>query len=293
MTDVHNHLHQLPDPAQVFAESQSAGVQRMLVNGTSEKDWEQVEKLCRQHPVALLPSFGLHPWQVPERTDHWLESLRTFLMTNPGAAVGECGLDRWQKPFDLPEQIKCLQDQIDLARELTRPLTIHCLQAWGPLFELLSAQKTCPPFLLHAYSGSTEMMRQLAGLGAYFSFNGYFLHERKAAIRDTFRQIPAERLLLESDAPAMLPPPDCVRQPLPEAQNHPANLMGYLEPLAKLRGTDSAALRLQLEENFHNFHQSINIQSPTPHLVPPLPAPKETCPLSTRQNPDRRLPEHL
>lgn len=228
----------------------------MVVNGTCEEDWQEVSALAEASPL-VIPAYGLHPWQVPERSPRWLEALRDHLERDPRAIVGECGLDRWKRPFDLPDQLQCLREQVNLAIELARPLTIHCLQAWGPLLDLLKSFPSLPPFLLHAYSGSKEMVAPLARLGAYFSFNGYFLHERKAAVRETFRVIPTERLLLETDAPAMLPP-SCYRaSELPESQNDVANLPLFLPPLASLLELSPQTLSTQLEANFLSFFQTL------------------------------------
>ncbi|MBK1834536.1 TatD family hydrolase [Roseibacillus ishigakijimensis] len=255
MIDAHNHLQQFADPETILATARAAGVERQLVNGTCEEDWPRVRELCAHHPDELWPSFGLHPWEVPHRSPQWASTLRDLLAKTPHAALGECGLDRWKKPHDLPTQVDCLQIQIDLAKELDRPLTIHCLQAWGPLLALLQKQDHLPPFLIHAFSGSREMMAEFASLGAYFSFNGFFLHERKALLRETYREIPPDRLLLESDAPAMLPPPDFVTHPLPAEQNHPANLPISLQELAKIRSCPTPQLARQLEQNFHRWHR--------------------------------------
>lgn len=255
MTDAHNHLQQLTDPSAALTRAHSAGVHQMVVNGTSERDWPLVARWAAASP-AVLPSYGLHPWQVPERSPQWLQTLRDFLENDPRALVGECGLDRWKKPFDLPDQLSCLQDQIGLATELQRPLTIHCLQAWGPLLDLLQSSPPLPPFLLHAYSGSRELVPAFAALGAYFSFSGYFLHERKAANRETFREVPRERLLLETDAPSMLPPANFIATPLPDAHNDVANLPLFLPPLAKLLDTPLESLATTLERNFDTFSQT-------------------------------------
>lgn len=253
MIDAHNHLQQFADPDRILAEARQEGVTAMLVNGTCEQDWSEVEELAHRHP-EVIPSFGLHPWQVPERSPNWQAGLREFLLRNPQAALGECGLDRWKKPFNLTDQIECLQFQLNLAHELQRPVTIHCLQAWGPLLDLLSAQSSLPPFLLHAYSGSQELVAPFSELGAYFSFNGYFLHKRKAKIRDTFYHIPSDRLLLESDAPSMLPPPSQQFFTLPNNQNHPGNLKMHFQALVPFLGEKEETLGIQLAKNFQNFH---------------------------------------
>jgi TatD DNase family protein len=143
-----------------------------------------------------------------------------------------------------------------LAVTLQRPVTLHCLDAPGPLLEVL---RTTPRigrgFLLHAYSGPAELVPAFAELGAYFSFNGAFLEPRYAARREVFRMIPMDRLLAETDAPAM--PLPATRRPyaLPETAegftvNHPANLAAVYAGLAELRGVPLDALAATVERNF-------------------------------------------
>jgi TatD DNase family protein len=107
---------------------------------------------------------------------------------------------------------------------MERPLTIHCLKAWAPLFEAFSEVPPPDRFLMHSFGGSIETARRLIPLGAFFSFSGHFLHHRKRAVLEVFRQLPPDRILLETDAPDMLPPCGIITHPLPEARNHPANL---------------------------------------------------------------------
>ena len=139
--------------------------------------------------------------------------------------------------------------------ELDRPATIHCLRAWGALDEIL--RRVPLPrrgFLLHAYGGPAEMVAGFAELGAYFSFNGSFLAEKKTRQRAAFRSVPADRLLVETDAPTKPPPPELNRFPLPAGPegplNHPANIVVAYEQLAKLRGLSLAELAAQVEQNF-------------------------------------------
>ena len=93
---------------------------------------------------------------------------------------------------------------------------------------------------MHAFSGSLETARRLLPLGAYFSLSGAFLHPRKAAMLDTFRRVPQDRILLETDAPESLPPPEYVSHPLPDHRNHPANLPAIARGLAKALGMSAA-----------------------------------------------------
>jgi TatD DNase family protein len=224
-TDSHNHLHdpRLGDAATVIAEMMAAGVARCVVNATCEDDWPAVETLALARPDFILPAFGIHPWKAHTATDGWCERLELLLEKHPQAGLGECGLDKWVAFPPMEAQLPVFRAQLALSRETGRPLTIHCLKAWGLLLEELAA-KPPPRFLMHSFGGSIETARQLMPLGAWFSFSGHFLHPRKAAALEIFRQLPRDRILLETDAPDMLPPAEIIRHPLPENLNHPANL---------------------------------------------------------------------
>ena len=234
--DAHNHLQ---DPRfdairdDVIETMLDAGVTRCVVNGTSPADWPKVAELAGKYPKLIIPSFGLHPWQKP--TAGWQQQLIEYLDTTPGACIGECGLDRWIVDYDIELQTKVFTTQLALAAERNLPLSIHCLKAWGHLLDILESQPlpSCG-FLLHSYAGSSELVPRLVKLGAYFSFSGYFLHERKQNLRDTFKTIPPDRLLIETDAPDMLPPEHIIAHPLAKQLNHPANLASIYEAAAEL-----------------------------------------------------------
>jgi TatD DNase family protein len=213
----------------------AAGVARCVVNATCEADWPAVGKLALAHPDFILPAFGIHPWKAHTATYGWCERLALLLEKHPQATIGECGLDKWVSFPSMDVQVPVFEAQLALSRGTGRPLTIHCLRAWGHLLEALAAEPP-PRFLMHSFGGSIETARQLMPLGAWFSFSGHFLHPRKAAALEIFRQLPRERILLETDAPDMLPPTEIIRHPLPENLNHPANLPAVGRALANAFG---------------------------------------------------------
>src|SRR4051812_3649159 len=227
--DAHNHLRDerlAPHLKEILPLLPQTGVVRMVVNGSCEEDWPQVLALARKHP-AVIPSFGFHPWYVKERSENWQESLLRHLDSIP-SAIGEIGLDKWIKDHDLPEQEEVFTWQLRLSAERNLPASIHCLQAWGRLLELLSAgsRPRCG-FVLHSFGGPQEMIPSLAKLGAYFSLPGYFAHERKERQRETFKHVPLDRLLIETDAPDQLLPESRAEFSLSDAAsgqpiNHPA-----------------------------------------------------------------------
>lgn len=270
--DAHNHLQDgwlAPHLDRLAEELPALGLRAAVVNGTCEDDWDDVAALGRRF-AWVRPSYGLHPWDAGNRSAGWLDRLHARLAADPAAGVGEIGLDRGilddARPDDprlaglrrapLDEQAEVFRTQLALAAAENRPATIHCLRAWGALDEVLrTAALPARGFLLHAYGGSRELMRRFADRGAYFSFNGAFLDPRKHAIRDAFREVPSDRLLVETDAPAMIPPPDCRPHALPPAPdgslvNHPGNLEAAYAGLAALRGLPVAELAAQVEANF-------------------------------------------
>jgi TatD DNase family protein len=255
--DAHNHLQDErfgTCAPELIAASRAAGVTRMVVNGVGEADWPQVLALAKTFP-EVLPSFGYHPWYLHERTPDWLANLQQFLDSTP-SAVGEIGLDRWKSGLPYDDQEMVFLAQLHLAVERNLPASIHCLQAWGRLLELLQTHpRPARGFLLHSYGGPKEMVKPLADLGAYFSFPGYYAHERKARQRETFRHLPANRLLIETDAPDQRLPDDLNHFPLTDATtgkpvNHPANLGAVYEYVAQLRGVSLETLTRQVEINF-------------------------------------------
>lgn len=255
--DAHNHLQDdrlAPHLDRILVDVKSAGIARMVVNGSCEEDWPQVLDLARRLP-EVLPSFGYHPWYIKERTPRWLDEVKRFLDATP-SAVGEIGLDKWIKDHDLPAQEEVFVAQLRLAAERNLPVSIHCLQAWGTLLRILESEpRPACGFVLHSFGGPREMIEPLAKLGAYFSLPGYHAHERKERQRETFRHVPRERLLIEIDAPDQSLPRERVRFPLPDDEsgkpvNHPANLREVYQFAAELLGEPFEALAVQVEQNF-------------------------------------------
>jgi TatD DNase family protein len=255
--DAHNHLQDerlAADVQRLLHAAAKEGVTKMVVNGSCEEDWPAVLALAEKY-ATVIPSFGYHPWYVKERTSQWKTTLVGFLEKRP-SAIGEIGLDKWIKDYDLPQQEEVFIYQLRLAAERNLPVSIHCLQAWGRLLEILQKEPrpTCG-FVLHSYGGPREMIPPLTKLGAYFSLPGYFAHERKLRQRETFTFVPPDRLLIETDAPDQLLPEDRTRHALLDPKtnqpvNHPANLIAVYEFAAELRGESLEKLASQVEENF-------------------------------------------
>jgi TatD DNase family protein len=264
--DAHNHFH---DPrldrlerAAWLAKASSDGLAQMVVNGTEPSDWPAVASLAHAHSTQIIPSFGVHPWKVSTVPEDWETTLVTAIDAAAGegpVGIGEVGLDRWIDDPDVDLQEEIFVRQLRLATERNLPLTIHCLRAWGPLMDILKVFPTPRRgFLIHSVGASTETIRQLADKGAYFSVSGPFADPAKKKFRKALAAIPEDRLLLETDAPDMLPPESWQAEALtaPDSDEpvcHPANLFPLHRFVAEAREIPLERLTEQLEANFTRF----------------------------------------
>ncbi len=231
--DSHNHLQsgKFGRPVgELVAEMKDAGITGCVVNATQENDWEAVAALAREFPGYVFPAYGIHPWYADTAAEGWEERLRERLLADPFASVGEVGVDGWVDSPGMDVQVPVFVKQAELAAELGRVMTVHCLKAWEPLFDAMDRAAAWPEkFLMHSFGGSWEMADRLLKKGAWFSFSGHFLHPRKAMAREVFRRLPAGRILLETDAPDMIAPEEFIPFPLAGGANHPANLAAIAE----------------------------------------------------------------
>lgn len=238
---------------------------RWVVNSTREEDWPRVQSLCRFHP-GVLGAYGLHPWWIHQRTRGWRHRLHALLENTPGASIGEAGLDLWMPEANLADQQCVLKEHLELAAELRRPVSLHCLKAWPQLLETLEKTRPLPAgFLLHSYAGPVSQIPRWVDLGAYFSFSPAFLAPKRVSVREMFAHfIPPDRLLVETDSPDMAPPPELCLAEVPGAgespagpgakrTNHPLNLLLCAEELARLLGLSTEAVQGMLWENFQRL----------------------------------------
>lgn len=263
LIDAHLHLQDnrldgvRPQMGRLF---KSENIGRLVVNGTRESDWGGVAD-CSNTFSQVLPSFGLHPWWLNQRSRNWLDQLEHHLKKY-SAAVGEIGLDRWFSKDNIQEQEQVFIEQWKLANRYCLPVSVHCLKAWGRLLDIVRQHPhQGPGFLLHSYGGPVEMVDEWARLGARFSISGYFAHPRKAERQKVFQQIPFDRLLIETDAPDMYPPEelrshDAGRDHKDNLINHPGNLRSIYQFAAGWLGCSFEQLEAQTEFNFNQLFGS-------------------------------------
>lgn len=255
LIDAHCHL-QDGKLGPVLEEVFDSQIESWIVNGTRPEDWDAVADLA-ERDSRVIPAFGWHPWQLSEPPEQDSFSLLgKFLQTYPKAHVGEVGVDRWKRGLNDDIQIDALARQLEIAAEYSRPITVHCLKAWGLLESAWKRTSSHPKrILLHAFNGSLEIAETWVKRGSYFSFSTYFLHPKKQGTRDVFAALPLERLLVETDAPAMSPPDELGVRQIEPGINHPLNLELAYRALADLKSLSFEDLAKQVSSNFNSFAQ--------------------------------------
>lgn len=186
-------------------QAQECGVRTMVCCGTCEEDWSAVLELAQRYS-CIIPALGLHPWFCADRSSRWRARLYDLLCENPNCAVGEIGLD-FAYPEPKEEQLEVFREQLFLAAELGRPVSVHCRNAWGALLTLLRSNDY-PPHLhmvIHSYSGSPELVPQLESFGVSLSFSGSVTREKNRRVRRAVQAVRSTRLLIETDAPDLSP----------------------------------------------------------------------------------------
>ena len=250
--DAHCHLQDerlVPEWPGVLARARRAGVLGIAVKGARESDWSRVAALAEREK-GLHPSFGLHPWFLGERSGDWMAALEARLVAFPEAGVGEIGLDPEPKGdggVPMEEQEEVFKAQLALAVGLDRAVSIHVRGAWGRLLALLDEVDFPERWMVHCFGGSVEVARVLLARGAYLSFSGTVTRVNNRRAVAVLPAVPVERLLVETDAPDLLP--RGAVGPL----NEPANVVRVVERVAAIRGESVGELAEQTDQNARRF----------------------------------------
>jgi TatD DNase family protein len=264
--DSHCHLQDerfRADFSGILARARQAGVAGWVCCGTEEADWADVARLAAEYP-GLRPAYGIHPWYLANRSAEWVDGLRRRAESDPSAGVGEIGLDHAIRDRNDEEQRTVFMQQLSLAHELRRPVSIHCRQAWATLIECLRTFGTVPAgFVVHSYSGSPELVTELLPFGGRFSFSGSITYSGNRRARRSLAAVPMDRLLIETDAPDLLP---CQVRMGAQAggadgapPNEPANLVHVFRTVAELKGMAESVLADQLWANSVELFQGVGI----------------------------------
>jgi TatD DNase family protein len=244
LVDAHCHLGAGAfdeDRGAVLARARDAGIGHIVVIGESVAASERALELARATP-GLSATAGVHPHEAKHWSSDAERALRGLLAQPEIVAVGETGLDYHYDHAPRAAQRAAFEAQLALGAELRRPVVIHAREADDDLAAILHEWAGRSPLILHSFSGGPALLRAGMEAGAYFSFSGMITFKSWRWI-DSPTACPADRLLVETDAPYLAPVPHRGRR------NEPAFVRQVADGLARARGMAAAALESQLAAN--------------------------------------------
>ncbi len=199
MLDCHCHLLDFPELSGDFFSSLAAcNINKFYCNTVSARQWSDLSSIALSYP-QIIPFYGLHPWHLDKYSFADLDPLG-HLLDGKFSCCGEIGLDRLCKT-DFTLQEKLFRRQLDIAFTTKSFVAIHCVKAWGRLFEILAEYQGQLPFMVHSFQGSLEVMERLVALGGMISFSHRVMAGNQQKILNVLKATPLENLLLESDFP--------------------------------------------------------------------------------------------
>jgi TatD DNase family protein len=234
--DTHAHLHACADPPEELVErARVAGVDRILEVGAWPESWLDVVEFCASEE-GVFPILGIHPHRAANAD---LGELRGLPQLRP-VAVGETGLDFYRDYAPHDAQRRLFEAHLALAKELGKPVVIHCRAAEAEVADTLRGFGGT--VILHCFS-SPSLLEPALERGYYVSFAGNVTYPNAYDLRAAARAIAPERVLVETDSPYLSP------QPRRGRPNEPANVVHTLASLAEARGDDPDELGARIDEN--------------------------------------------
>lgn len=231
--DAHNHGHLIS----VGSNIEALG---MICCSADPADWPSLLGFVQKASCAYA-AYGIHPWASGKWNVSSLHALRCYIASDPGAGIGEIGLDFSRKDLDRQQQVDSFTAQLQLGVAMRRFVCVHCVRAWGALSECLqSVDMRGARIMIHDFRGSAEVARELTQAGVYLSINAGNYREKH---REMISCIPDAFLLMETDAGGKK---DDIFPTVSLLQQHAEMLAGW-------RGQDVALLSRMIFENSLRF----------------------------------------
>jgi TatD DNase family protein len=242
--DVHTHLNMLemtPDQALEAARSQSVG--HMITIGTCPDDLPTVMQLAQKYFPQVGCTLGIHPHEAELYTPDVEKFIRAHAVQPEVVAIGETGLDYYYNNAPKEQQIHAFRAQLQIAQDVGLPVEIHTRDAEPDTMDVLKDFSGGKRGLLHCFTGTWEMAKCGLDHGYDISISGVVTFKNAQALRDVVKQVPLDRLHIETDAPFLAPVPHRGKK------NQPAFVTHTAELVASLKGVSLDALAKQLRAN--------------------------------------------
>jgi len=250
MIDSHCHLDHEPlheNLSDVISKSKNAGITKLLTICTTFDSFENIKAIVKKDQM-IYGTYGVHPHETTNNEVDKQTIIRSIIENKKIIGVGETGLDFFYNHSDRNRQIISFKEHIEASIELEMPIIIHSRDAEKETFEILSLYKNKNlKILMHCFTGSLEFSKKLLTLNAFFSASGIITFKNSTELQNTFKTIPLEKLLIETDSPFLAP------IPMRGKKNEPSFIKYTLEKLSILKETTVDKMSEITTDNFNKL----------------------------------------
>lgn len=237
---------------EILTRAHQAGVTQMLLIGSDIADSQHAIKLCQNHS-GCYATAGIHPHQASTLDDSSINTIRQLATLPQVKAIGETGLDFNRNYSPQPQQLACFEAQLELAVELQIPIYLHQRDAHQAFHELIKKyQNELCDAVIHCFTGNEQELDDYLALDLHIGITGWICDERRGLhLQDLIKKIPADRLLLETDAPYLLP--RTLRPKPKKGKNEPCFLPHILETVSHCLDKSQQDVASQITTNANRF----------------------------------------
>ncbi len=250
MIDSHCHLDHEPmfsDLKNVIIRSKENGLEKILSICTTNVSFKKIIEIIKFDPI-IYGTFGIHPHETDFDKTTRKEIIKNVNSHEKIIAIGESGLDFYYSHSSKDQQISSFKYHIEASIELNVPIIVHSRNAEKETFDILSIYKDSKPkILMHCFTGSTEFAHKLLTLDSYFSASGIITFKNSVDLTNTFKLIPNNKLLIETDSPYLSP------VPFRGKKNEPSFIKYTLEKLAEIKDSELKDIEKITNNNFNKL----------------------------------------
>ena len=250
MIDSHCHLDHEPlhkNLTDVISRSKNIGITKLLTICTTFDSFEIIKTIIKKDQI-IYGTYGIHPHETENNQVDKQTIIRSVNENEKIIGIGETGLDFFYNHSDKSRQIKSFQAHIEASIELNKPIIVHSRDAEKETFEILNSYKSKNlKILMHCFTGTLEFSKKLLTLNAFFSASGIITFKNSSEIQNTFKTIPLEKLLIETDSPFLAP------IPMRGKKNEPSYIKYTLDKLSSLKETTVEDMSKITTDNFNRL----------------------------------------
>ena len=250
MIDSHCHLDHEPlfsDLKNVLKRSKEIGIKRLLTISTSIESFSRVKEIVNKDDI-IFGTIGIHPHETDRNKINSEFFIKNLSENKKIIGIGETGLDFYYDNSDRDKQIESFKIHIEAALKANIPLIIHSRNAEEKTFDILNEyKKEKLKILMHCFTGSQKFAEQLLEFNSYFSASGIITFKNSTELQKTFKFLPLDKILIETDSPFLAPVPNRGKK------NEPSFIDFTATKLAEIKGIEKSEIIKITSDNFNNL----------------------------------------